>query len=232
MKKTIITLMALASVAYAADLSSSAANTWLQTYLPKIYTDGDSFTLNFSIESMTDEGYYASDMLKMASDYYVLIQHGDYIALSAKDNEGKTSTNADVTWVTPNSTVSNVNTFNVTGKACQWISFANNGSTRLGQNDGDFSLANGSLTLTYVAGGQSVLEIYSANKSVTEKVVFESGTLTLNAKDLALDMMTISNATFSTGGKTYMIGAAVPEPTTATLSLLALAGLAARRRRK
>ena len=42
-------------------------------------------------------------------------------------------------------------------------------------------------------------------------------------------------ATFAglTGGSvSYVTGAAVPEPTTATLSLLALAGLAARRRRK
>ena len=238
--------MALAGVAMAAPISYTDANSWLDTYLDDIYTAGDSFTLSFDVTSAGSAWSDGKALLTMAEDYHVTFQYPTYLALSCVTNGGKAPDGDDngtalddISWVTPTSTLNNVNTFNVSGKTYQWIGFANDGTTHLGTADNggtNFNIAGGSVTLTYVAGGESILEIYSEENSVTEKVVFASGSLSLDARDLAIGGMasTIENATFTTGGQTYSIPVppTVPEPATATLSLLALAGLAARRRRK
>ena len=234
--------MALAGVAMAAPISYTDANSWLDTYLDDIYTAGDSFTLSFDVTEAGSAWSTGKALLTMAEDYHVTFQYPTYLALSYVTNGGKAPDGVDnntdpddISWDAP-SPLNNVNTFNVSGKTYQWIGFANDGTTHLGAADKGFSITGGSVTLTYVAGGESILEIYSVENNVTEKVVFASGTLSLDAKDLEIGGMasTIDNATFTTGGQTYSIPVApgVPEPTTATLSLLALAGLAARRRRK
>ena len=236
MKKTLIALMALGGLACGTTLTQDQANAWFDTYLDGIYTTGDSFTLTFTIATEEDEGTNANAILTMANDFHIVKQHPDYVALSGRSDGGKTASNADISWVDPDpsSSTNGVNTFNVSGKAYQWISYGADGSTHLGAsenatNPNRFVLAEGSITLTYVAGGVSTLEIYSKQSAVTERIVFASNTLILNAADIAFGdcIGSISNATFTTGGKTYSI----PEPATATLSQLALCGLCARRRR-
>ena len=64
------------------------------------------------------------------------------------------------------------------------------------------------------------------SKTKTDKILTQLKT------GISADMVTSQGWTLPSGSFTYGKADAVPEPTTATLSLLALAGLAARRRRK
>ncbi len=225
MKKTLIALMALAGVA-SADVTvytKDQANTWLDSITDN-YT-GD-FTASITYSSASP-GTEAKAVLTMASDFHVISQYPSYVGLSGKSNGGKTPSNGDISWVAPTSTADNVNTFVFdNGKTYQWISFGNNGSDHLS----NFSWTGATITLEYVAGGTSTLSIVSTGSNVTEKIVFTNGALQLNASDLALGDATggVTALTVTCNGTTYSI----PEPATATLSLLALAGLAARRRRK
>ena len=224
MKKTLIALMALAGVA-SADVTvytKDQANAWLDAITAN-YT-GD-FTASITYSAATP-GNNAEAVLTMASDFHIVSQHPSYVGLSGKADGGKTPTNGDISWVAPTSTVDNVNTFEFnSGKTYQWISFGNDGTSRLS----NFSWTGATITLEYVAGGTSTLSIVSPGSNVTEKIVFTGGSLQLNASDLALGNATsgVTALTITRNGTTYTI----PEPATATLSLLALAGLAARRRR-
>ncbi len=123
-------------------------------------------------------------------------------------------------------------------------------STLLDMVDSDTAAFSGSLTLT----GSLILTGDSFTRTIlSEDLHTNTGTIDisgLNVKDALNNSLVYTNDTNyigksgyfwltetydeSTGVTTFAIAAqaAVPEPTTATLSLLALAGLAARRRRK
>ncbi len=68
--------------------------------------------------------------------------------------------------------------------------------------------------------------------TIWEDVSFENKILTQLKTGISADMVANQNWTLPSGSFTYGKAVAVPEPATATLSLLALTGLAARRRRK
>ena len=74
----------------------------------------------------------------------------------------------------------------------------------------------------FTLGGQAITSNLTADSGYTLDTVFKGG-----SADYYLGYTVGDN-----GGGTVYIGKVIPEPTTATLSLLALAGLAARRRRK
>ena len=110
---------------------------------------------------------------------------------------------------------------------------------------GNLVLPEGTLTL----GGDILAKL--ADLTAGDKLgIFSVGSFTLGSESITSDLTAESGYTLDSvfagmsadyylgytvgnnGGGTVYIGKVIPEPTTATLSLLALAGLAARRRRK
>ncbi|MDO4752195.1 MAG: PEP-CTERM sorting domain-containing protein [Akkermansia sp.] len=225
MKKTIIALMALAGVAVAAEkttkeLTFADFNTELagvSAFKPSEYT----LTLTFT---GTDFNNYGSGfLLKLADNWGVFTQAGAYIAME------NTNTN-DRTWVTPTSTSGTTFTWTSTDTTTDslldsWVSKDTNGNqAQPGVNGMTFTLAvtssGSTITLGMTNGTISVIETgYVVNLANIE---LQDGSAT---NDPNQGVTSISNASI-----TYT--PTVPEPATATLSLLALAGLAVRRRRK
>ena len=88
------------------------------------------------------------------------------------------------------------------------------------------------MTLTFSKGVET-LTLTKDNSSIADFTI--TGTTSLDASGLKMNSIgdvehgfNVQSATFTANG----ITATIPEPATATLSLLALAGLAVRRRRK
>ncbi len=88
-----------------------------------------------------------------------------------------------------------------------------------------YTLGAGSYTIKYLGGtnGSAAADLYLDGAKVAG---FTSGNHNMNGVNNGGDTLNL------TTNDTYGVTATIPEPTTATLSLLALAGLAARRRRK
>ena len=83
-------------------------------------------------------------------------------------------------------------------------------------------------TLTINCNGQSTTVSMKFNGSITSTINLTDVCLDLTDIELSSSTVSLASGTLALNGTTYTI----PEPATATLSLLALAGLAARRRRK
>lgn len=101
-----------------------------------------------------------------------------------------------------------------------------------------YTLTEGSYTIDYLGGGNGSA---AANLILNSNVVASftggnhnmNGSGSTNGNAVGKDLTTlkfVANSNFVTGTTTFTSN--IPEPTTATLSLLALAGLAARRRRR
>lgn len=224
MKKTIIALMALAGVAVAAEettkeLTFAGFNTELaevSAFKPSEYT----LTLTFTGTDF--DGYGSGYILKLAENWGVFTQAGNYIAME-NTNVG------DRAWVDPTSTSGTTFTWTSTGTTTDtlldsWVSKDTNGGKA------QPGVKNMSFTLDVTAAG-SVITLGMTNGTTS---VIETGYVV----DLANIKLIDGSAAGANQGVTGISNASitytptVPEPTTATLSLLALAGLAARRRRK
>ena len=219
MKKTIIALMALAGVAIAD--TGTAMNTELKGLIKSTgYSYGDTYTLTFNIIDVGSGGESNISYLQMASDYYLFTQGNQHVGLTSVTGDPGGS------WIGITETKDGVNTMAYDASTAKptgfftWNSSGQKGTLALGDNEGNNN-ANVVVTLSY-DGLATTLTL--AAPAVTEKIVIKN--LSLNANDFV----------FNTG-RYYLAGEVVsfvsaPEPTTATLSLLALCGLAARRRRK
>ena len=80
--------------------------------------------------------------------------------------------------------------------------------------------------------GTSIADVSWKNVSFVDGKTQSDKVLTQLKTGISADMVASQGWTLPSGSFTYGTADAVPEPATATLSLLALAGLAARRRRK
>ena len=212
MKKTLIALMALAGVACAADYTMNK--------------EGDlfagAFTLTFDVE----------DLANITGDYDILAA---YYQTTGRDYA------ANVITLNSNGTlwISRVN--NITFVDGAITSEATRSDVRdksiFKAGDSDYVLTAGSYTLKYLGGtnGSAAADLYLGDVKVAS---FTGGAHNMNgAEGGGNTLKLLTNDDYNVVATEYPgmpvpPSPSVPEPTTATLSLLALAGLAARRRRK
>ncbi len=198
MKKTIIALMALAGVA-----AATPAEDVTNAILGSGYQAGDAFTLTFTIDSTSFNGYITAPVITLASGWNINSQAGTYLGFS------DTTDSVDGSLTTSEATYSSSNKNEVQGT----ISVGDKGW---------FYKVDGLNTLTFTITESTL----SMTKGTTDVATLDiDGGLTASNITIGSNITGISGLSFTTTP-------AVPEPTTATLSLLALAGLAARRRRK
>ena len=206
MKKTLIALMALAGVACGENYTTPATtNPFAEALMAVNYEYGMDYTLTFTIGSSIT-GSHGGLVLTLATNdtnvtWSLFSQQGQYVGLD-NGNNGVGSGLVDG--------YANVYTYNNISEGTDgWFMDS-------GAHDGI-----GGYTLTIVGDSKAdttVLTFAKAGKN----------TVTMNINSM------LDASQFNIGEKTSASNVsfmAIPEPTTATLSLLALAGLAARRRR-
>ena len=162
-------------------------------------------------------GYYT---LKLDDSYYLISENHNYWGLSDKQTELTTDTNSFTLAISGN-------TYTYTSAEGEYIYTwsRNAGNTDSGKRPLGTPVY---ITLTY-DGSDSIISVKSSGSDITDTFVL---------KGTEIDLSEVVINTTSNQGKgpdvsSYSISIqSIPEPTTATLSLLALAGLAARRRRK
>ncbi len=236
MKKTLIAIMALAGMATATDeftgftFSNTGTGTGLSSML------GFAFTLNATssdysvtnttefdfpkVLTLTEVSFNSAFVFNKNSKYGQNIDNKNvYLYITDKDNAIlDISEAASVVASTDSSNAGGAVTFTLD---CANIKAGTEYYAWFMGTDSSYSTTSGSdvKTISFTSGEtNNTVELRSYNK-----LVATTGDLKL----LTATDKTSSNNTFA--GMTIK---AVPEPTTATLSLLALAGLAARRRRK
>ena len=234
MKKTLIALMALAGVAMGAPTAQQFKNSMQDAITLSGYQAGVAFSLSFTIaDSSAIDPKYSATMLELASGWGIFTQGGAYIAME------NTAVN-DRGWVSPTERDTDTKTFTWTSTDAtlldSWVSLQPNGSTggqpgiaNLGV-DINVTSAGSVITLTMASGVTAIIETAYVIKA--NDIQYGSSLLSQaygNVDNVKQIFNMADGGTVTMGGVSYAI---IPEPATATLSLLALAGLAARRRRK
>lgn len=231
MKKTIIAFLALSglvSSAFAADYNNvDSLISTMNTKLDALgYKAGDSFAITFSIESLGYSGQSAN-IIRLGSLGDLRIQAGDdgttsaYLGIRYNGGEAwytNPSPSTSTTWSGDHYTASwdaetQTNALNFDGAAGLWLTMGANGKNQAN------GLLNTPITISYDKGTNSVSLSLTVASGVTDTVTFANTTLNAGAITRLYNNTKTNNLTV------------VPEPATATLSLLALAALAARRRR-
>ena len=225
MKKTLIALLALAGMACGATTeptpnTGAALSSWLDVVAAEV-TDGKQYTLTFVIGDtwQTDSG----NIFSINNNWHIYQQAGQYVGLS----EGSSSPSGNYT------------SLNTTTNITIDMDTAGAGETS------DYS---GWVYDTGVYGDGldgMTFTIHSSSARGTV-ITLESGSITIELQrnghtgitnlDFSNADLPIASASVESDGTTWTytppVTPGVPEPATATLSLLALAGLAARRRRR
>ena len=211
MKKTLIALMALAGVAAAE--TGKDLNTKLEQALNEAnYTLGDAFTITTTLAGI---GNLNTGIVAVADNYYIVNQSHAYWGLNNTDSNNLTNNRA---W-----------TLSVSEDGTDYTYTSTDGTLPIvwAQNQA------GSDPAQRTVGAWIGVEISSDGTDSTVKLSYAGSSIvdTFILKGTALDASEISFKE-NIGDVQSATITVVPEPTTATLSLLALAGLAARRRRK
>ncbi len=218
MKKTLIALMALAGVA-SADFTGTEMNSWLTDVLAD--RKGSKYTLTFTLSDTFGDGT-AANLFQLSSDWYIREQVGRYVGMSTSGssvdgdyasrlNSADKRADWDASTIIDTDVAGAENTADYSG----WFYEGADGNALKGATITIFS-ADGNTTITFEAADQTIVlqrdKFYVPGNNfkfgLPDSVVFESASIAYD------------HATYS-----------IPEPATATLSLLALAGLCARRRR-
>ncbi len=238
MKKTLITLLALCGVAVAEDYHGSLTTDLTKAITSSGYTAGDDFTMSVQLQYWLGNEATRQTSLTLGDTFHIVAQKTGswsnvYLGFTPSSTNGTDPGAINLTRSTSGKidSYSFTATESVTGPD-GWITRAGNtvdGATQTWQFLGS------TLTLTYTAETQTtVLDfdfttiVDDAQNSISRPT--DRDHLIVTVKGIEMDANDISFANNVTGRNVAF--AVIPEPTTATLSLLALAGLAARRRRK
>ena len=233
MKKTLIALMAMASVACGSTLVNQQFDDGYSMFLSKSgyeYGQTADWSLSFTIDAVnTNRGQFTDSIFSLDSAYYLVVQVPSYsdnayvgLAPQAGSVGGWTEPNGEVVG---EETAEGVRIWTLDAmyndSPNTWISYGTNGNTS--------SLPLAGTTITLSSSSVATYLQVDFSNGTTSKIEFTNVAM-LNAKNVTLSnyITQVSNATLMVNGESYII----PEPATATLSLLALAGLAARRRRR
>ena len=235
MKETLITLLALAGVA-AADVAPTAV--W--SYNDYDLTEAGKIDLSY-LNLSTAEGAEGYTLMVTFSDDVSCGAVGSILWLSSigyTDTGNYTSSTGTLGFRSGNGSSSGLSTFN-----------AANGSSTTNQvewNGGGISNNNWAFggTTIFMTSAGGVATLYELTSDGTLKLTSQNnGVLSADVKSMWIGNWATSDSNLNAGTANMalysgvlttnqMNSLMVPEPTTATLSLLALAGLAARRRRK
>ena len=221
MKKTLIALMALAGVA-SADITGAELDSWLTDALSD--RQGSKYTLTFTLSDSYNFYVYGgyAPIVTLNSDGWKLIhQQAKYIGLA--DSTAADYRPSDSYACRSNSTVNSIDmdTCGADGTADYngWIYEYTGG---VGS-----SYIGGTTITVYGADSNSIIYLTTADGSRTIELQRDTF-INPNGLNFGYDnAKAFKSASIKFDHATYTI----PEPATATLSLLALAGLAARRRR-
>ena len=223
MKKTLIALMALAGVAAADTYTGTELNTWLQGALTQ--RNGSKYTLTFTLADNFGDGQ-AANLFQLSTSWAIREQHGKYVGVTTAPTSGSAISgdyesrlasaedraNWDATTVIDTDTAGDNSTSDYSG----WF-----------YEGADGDALKGATFTIYSADGDTRITLETSDQTVTlQRSIFY--TPDANFKFGLDNSESFKSASIEFDGGTYSI----PEPATATLSLLALAGLAARRRRK
>ena len=215
MKKTLITLMALAGVAIANDTGTQFNTALTESITLSNYTFGDAFTIELElyVKNAMDSN---TGFIQFASNGWIANQAHSYFGINTSDSNNITEVSGAYTKVIDG----NNYTYTATSISPLWCQNTTlNGS----ESRGSVWSNEDNLGVTIATDGVDswITLTYDETSSIIDTWKFTG--VVLNAKDIKLDTnLSVVSSNINL----------VPEPTTATLSLLALAGLAARRRRK
>ena len=214
MKKTIIALMALAGVTYGATTGSEFNTELAEAITLNQYTYGQAFSVELSLyvkqHMDTNTGF-----LKFADNGWIANQAHSYFGINTSDSNNIT----EVAGAYTKEIKGDNYTYTASSISPLWCqnTALNNSASR-----GSVWTNEDNLGVTIATDGKDswVTITYDETSPIIDTWKFTG--VVLDAKKITLDSnLSVVSSTIS-----------VPEPTTATLSLLALAGLAARRRRK
>ena len=220
MKKTLIALLAIAPFAYG--MTGAELNTALQEKFVG-YTYGDAFSITTQMASINNlnKGFVTlgTSNGELGSAYYIVNQQHQYWGLNTADSNNLSGNNkwtlaVDGNTYTYTSTQDQLPvlwTQNATGTGSATRSVGNHIGVAI-SSDG----TNSTITLSYT--GTQIVDTF----------VLQG--IALNANEISV-MDNIGDVQSWSASYTHTPDP-VPEPATGTLSLLALAGLCARRRRK
>ena len=219
MKKTLIALMALAGIASAdaTALTGADFNSALTLELERVNYDVATWDSTYHLTCEMNSGipYDANGaIITLSAGYYLVSQAHSYFGLNTVPNNSLTTDTGSFTFT---ASESNVYTYTSTTNGEKIVTWARNSEN---SNAGTRSLGN-LLTLNLVYNGKdTVFSINYGGSDITDTFVWTDYQLDLSQVELA------------SGAGLKSMSVLIPEPATATLSLLALCGLAARRRRK
>ena len=248
MKKTLITLLALAGVAAAADMPKEYVATFANSRTDTqssgrshILLDGgtqaitlDSWMIEFQIQKQEDKGAFFA-LGRYATDN----QERGGLGLRTNTSSGVgISWNGNQGWASESSTKLDVTSFSsISAESPITLRFAYDAESDIAylyNVDTNKYITATELTTTYEGGNFSFSSVDSSvtgNGDVTGKTMFWT-----DGGAGAYKLLGVTDMSSLEGNDnqfvSYLTTKTVPEPTTATLSLLALAGLAARRRRR
>ena len=225
MKKTLIALMAMASVACGATVAGNAVTLNLKNAIEEYgYTTDCSFILEAVVDTAHSSRFFT---FNANPDWYLYSQEKKYFGVTTAGDPGS--------WNISTSGATNFTDNLVVGETRSWLVGPKSTST-----------VTITLTCSPISVGDEVQ--YSAGLSVVasdgtelirsmlmdaeggQTACFDLNGVTFNTP-VTSATLTIANAE-GTVLNNFDVVNYIPEPATATLSLLALAGLAARRRRK
>ncbi len=245
MKKTLITLFALAGVAAAADMPKEYVATFANSRTDTqssarshILLDGgtqaitlDSWMIEFQIQKQSDVGAFFA-LGRNAND-----QERGGLGLRTNSSSGVgISWNGNSGWASAPAKLDVTSFSSITAESPITLRFAYDAESDIAylyNVDTDKYITATNLTTRYEGGNFSFSSVDSSvtgNGDVAGKTMFWT-----DGGSAAYKLLGVTDMSSLEGDNTqfvsYLTTKTVPEPTTATLSLLALAGLAARRRR-
>ncbi len=244
MKKTLITLLALCGVAAAADMPKEYVATFANSRTDTQSSARSHILLDGGTQAITLDSWMIEFQIQKQSDI------GAFFALGRNANSQErgglglrtnTSSGVGISWNGNNGWASDPTKLDVTdfssisAESPITLRFAYDAESDIAylyNVDTDKYITATNLTTRYEGGNFSFSSVDSSvtgNGDVAGKTMFWT-----DGGSAAYKLLGVTDMSSLAGDNTQFVSylTTVPEPTTATLSLLALAGLAARRRRK